>query len=221
MSMRASVLFVCAAAAQAVVIDRVAVTVGNDVITESEILEEIRVTALLNGEPLDLGPESRKRAAERLVDQDLIRREIRLGSYPQADAKQADHALAELRKSRFRSDAEYRAALARYGISESDLKAHLMWQLSALRFTDIRFRSDAPPPAEPAPPPAHNEADREANNTRGQVSASPAPGAMQQANRMAVPPPPAPGASVDEQLNQWLKAARSSTRVVFKKEAFE
>ena len=43
-----------AALAQAVIIDRVAVSVGNRVITESDIVREIRVTAFLNGAEPDL-----------------------------------------------------------------------------------------------------------------------------------------------------------------------
>ena len=37
----------------------------------------------------------------------------------------------------------YKHALASYGISEDDLKARLQWQLTVLRFIDVRFRSSA------------------------------------------------------------------------------
>ena len=42
-------LFIAAFACRAEVIDRIAVVVGNGVITESEILREIRLTAFLEG----------------------------------------------------------------------------------------------------------------------------------------------------------------------------
>ena len=32
----------------------------------------------------------------------------------------------------------------KYGIAEEQLKAHLLWQLTAIRFTDQRFRSQLP-----------------------------------------------------------------------------
>ncbi|HEY5163139.1 MAG TPA: hypothetical protein VII81_09020, partial [Terriglobales bacterium] len=63
------------AAVAAGVIDRVAVVVGTQVITESEVLLEVRLTEFFNGQPLDLGVDQRKAAAERLVDQQLIRNE--------------------------------------------------------------------------------------------------------------------------------------------------
>ena len=39
---------------------------------------------------------------------------------------------------------EYHAALQKYGIAEEQLKAHLLWQLTAIRFTDQRFRLQLP-----------------------------------------------------------------------------
>ncbi len=122
-----------------VTLDRVAVTVDNYVITESEVLEEIRVTAFQNGAPLDLGPASRKQAAERLIDQQLIRNEMRLSGFRQPDVSKA---LAEFKEKRFHGDdGAYRAALKRYGLIEDELKSHLEWQAAALQFTDYRFGS--------------------------------------------------------------------------------
>ena len=66
---------------RAEVIDRIAVTLDNQIITESEVAREIRLTAFLNGDPLDFSPEARRKAAGRLVEQKLIRREIDLGRY--------------------------------------------------------------------------------------------------------------------------------------------
>src|SRR5262249_49424474 len=65
------VLVLCAGRAE--IIDRVAVVVGNRVITESEILREVRLTAFLNGAPLDFSAASKRKTAERLVEQRLIR----------------------------------------------------------------------------------------------------------------------------------------------------
>ena len=69
-------LFTSLAVSPAAVLDRIAVTVGNDAITESEVMEEIRITSLLNNEPLDFSAPARRAAAERLVDQYLIRQEL-------------------------------------------------------------------------------------------------------------------------------------------------
>jgi hypothetical protein len=170
----------------AAVVDRVAVVVGKAVFTESEVLEEIRLTAFQGQEPLDLSPKARRAAAERLVDQQLIRNEMEIGSYLAPSDADVDRMLVDFRSQRFRTESEYRAALARYGITEPELKEHLRWELAALRFTDQRFRLTA------QAPPAQG-ADRAA------------PGTDQ----------------VEENMEAWLKEARSQTKIQFKKEAFQ
>ncbi|MBI1792128.1 MAG: hypothetical protein HYR60_31780, partial [Acidobacteria bacterium] len=108
------------------IVDRVAVRVGNAVIAESDILREIRLAAFLNGEPPDFGPGARRQTAERLVDQRLIRKEIETGRYPEPEPSGVEAVLKEALTSR--------RDLSAYRISEDDLKAHLTWQLTALRF---------------------------------------------------------------------------------------
>jgi hypothetical protein len=155
------------------VIDRVAVVVDNHVITQSELLREVRLTELMNGQPLDLGTEQRKTAADRLVDQQLIRNEMQIGSYPKPSPEEGDAMLKKFRQEHYASIPLYRAALEKYGVTEEELKQQLVWQLAAMRFTDLRFQV------------------RPANT------------------------------SVDQALDEWLKQQRSSTRIQFKKEAFE
>jgi hypothetical protein len=183
------------AAASAGVLDRIAVTVGNDAITEGEVLEEIRITSFLNGDSLDFSPTARRAAAERLVDQYLIRRELAGGGYGTPDPAQAGKVVDDLIQTRFHGRAEYEQKLKQYGISQDDLKAHLLFQLQAIEFTDLRF----------APPPPKNEADR---------TATPVSDNQQSAK-------PVVSDKVDQQLDAWLKQVRSQTRVEFKKGAFE
>src|SRR3954452_8778024 len=123
----------------AAVVDRVAVVVGNTVITETEVLQEARLEAFLNQAPLDLSAQQRKTAAGRLVDQQLVRNEMRIGSYPPPTPAEVDSMLANFRKENFANEQQYRAALEKYGITEDLLKQHLSWQLAAIRFTDLRF----------------------------------------------------------------------------------
>jgi hypothetical protein len=135
------------AAAAAGVIDRVAVVVGNQVITESEVLLEVRLTHFLNGQPLELSAAQRKAAAERLVDQQLIRNEMQVGGYAMPVESQGDAVLRKFRTENYSSIPAFRAALEKYGLTEDEVKRHLLWQAAAMGFTDQRFHMaiGAPP----------------------------------------------------------------------------
>jgi hypothetical protein len=124
------------------VVDRVAVVINKTVYTESEVLEELRLTELLNGEPLDLGPTARRNAADHLVDQELIRDEMQATGYTPSGSTDADVLLRDFRQQHFPSTTAYQAALEHYGITEDQLKQRLVWQVTALRFADFRFGSE-------------------------------------------------------------------------------
>src|SRR5882672_6940723 len=104
----------CCLSAWGAIIDRTAIVVGNHVVKDSDIDKEIRITSFLNNQPVDSSNAARKQAASRLIDQELIREQIRSGRYPIAPANEADSLLAQLKKDRFANDAEYQRALARY-----------------------------------------------------------------------------------------------------------
>lgn len=121
------------------IIDRIAITVANQVITESQIDEEIRVTAFMNRDPLDLSLEARKQAAARLIEQALIRREMELSRYPLPELADAGESLQTL-KAMYPSEAEFQKTLTEYTVTVDELTRRLWWQLTLLRFIDYRFR---------------------------------------------------------------------------------
>lgn len=127
-------------ASQAVLLDRLAATAGSEVITLGQVLDEIRVAAFLNREAPDFSPASKRRTAERLVDQALISREMRISRFPEPAPSEAEKMLAEIKRERFPTEEAFRKALEEYGITESCLLAHLNRQLARLRFTDYRFQ---------------------------------------------------------------------------------
>jgi hypothetical protein len=138
------------AAVAAGVIDRVAVVVGTQVITESEVLLEVRLTEFFNGQPLDLGADQRKAAAERLVDQQLIRNEMQIGGYPTPVESEGDAVLRKFRQDNYPGIPAFRAALENHGLTEDEVKRHLLWQAAAMRFTDLRFHMTMAAPATPS-----------------------------------------------------------------------
>ncbi|HEX4167334.1 MAG TPA: hypothetical protein VHZ55_17860 [Bryobacteraceae bacterium] len=124
----------------AVIIDRIAIVVGNSIVKDSDISRDIRVTDFLNGQGLDLGEKARKNAANRLIDQVFIRKEIQVGDYPVATPQQADQQLERLINERFKSEAAFQNTLKHYGITAPDLRSQFVWQLTVLSFIDARFK---------------------------------------------------------------------------------
>ena len=134
---------VAALGTSAAIIDRIVVVVDSSIIKTSDIDRDIRATALINQEPLDLSIAGQKRAVNRLIDQIFIRREIDIGGYPAASPEEADRELARLKHDRYRTSAAFQQALQKYGISAVDLHTQFQWQLTVLRFIDVRFRPGA------------------------------------------------------------------------------
>jgi hypothetical protein len=121
---------------RAEVIDRIAATVGKQVIAESQVTEEIRVTAFLDGKPADWSAENRTKTVNRLVDQALIRREIETAHFPEAAPEDGATLLAGLKSSM----KDFDQALAANRLSEAVLQKHLEWQVTFLRFVEYRFK---------------------------------------------------------------------------------
>jgi hypothetical protein len=111
----------------AVIVDRVAITVGNKVITESEIDLRIRLTAFENGEQPDFSLTARRQAAQRLIEQKLVEREMDVGRYPRVAPEVAKQLPAA-------------ATLKAYGLTTEDLTRDLAWQAELLTFLNLRFR---------------------------------------------------------------------------------
>jgi hypothetical protein len=121
------------------IIDRIAISAGNQVVTEGQVEEEIRLTAFLNHEKLNLSVAERKKAAGRLIEQALVKRDLDLSRYPLPASSDVDASLHEVKLS-YAPESLYQQMLQEYGISEDALKRRLLWQLTLLRFIDYRFR---------------------------------------------------------------------------------
>jgi hypothetical protein len=121
------------------IVDRIAASIGNHVITESEVMEEIRVTAFLDGSALDSSAEQKRKTVERLVDQELIRKEIVFTQFPYPSESDIKPLYAQVR-NRFPDESAYKTELRKYGLTDGDIRAHLQWQLMMLRFIDYRFQ---------------------------------------------------------------------------------
>ena len=126
---------------RAVIVDRVAVSVGNKVITDSEITARIRLTAFENSEAPVFNLMSRRDATKKLIDQKLIEREMEIGHYPHLPAERGPQLLGDFIKQNYKSSrVAFDAALTGAGISTADLQEDLLRQADFLTFLDLRFR---------------------------------------------------------------------------------
>jgi parvulin-like peptidyl-prolyl isomerase len=139
-----TILLLCLAGALngATVVDRMAVVVGKHVVKSSDIFRDLGATEFLNREQPNFSADARHKAADRLIEQTIIRDEIASGGYKWASSADADALLDKIRQERFGgSDARLGADLSRYGLTEQELREQLLWQLTVLRFIDQRFRA--------------------------------------------------------------------------------
>jgi hypothetical protein len=127
--------------ANAVIVDRVAVSVGTKVITDSEITERIHLSAFENGQAPDFSLMSRRDATKKLIDQKLIEREMDIGHYPHLAADRGAQLLGDFIRQNYKSDRPaFDAALTRASIRAADLQDDLLREADLLTFLDLRFR---------------------------------------------------------------------------------
>ncbi len=121
--------------------DRIAVTVGTRVIAESEVVQYIRCSAFLDGKVADLSGPSKRNAAAKVVDQVLLLDDA-AATRAVLPTEMAVDSLIEPIRARYATSPEYLDALRMAGITEAELKAHLLAGLRMLRYTDLRFRPE-------------------------------------------------------------------------------
>lgn len=195
------------------VIDRIAVTLDNQIITESEIALEIRLTAFLNGDSPEFSAEARKKAADRLIEQKLIRREMQIGRYLEPSKDDVEAMLKQIQTQKFEGPEDYRQTLEKCDLTEEDLKAHLLWQLALLRFVDARFR--------PGVQVTDDEIRASFESELAKLEKEAAPGKKPKLEDLRDPiRETLINQRVDQQLDEWLDATRKRTRIQFHPEAF-
>jgi hypothetical protein len=205
---------VLAITARGEIIDRIAVSVGNRVIAESDLNREIRVAAFLDGVKPDFSPAGKRATAQRMVEQVLIRRELETSRYPVPSAAEVAPVLAAFQKEHFPREGEYQRALADDGIADQDVKDLLLWQRTLLLFIEVRFQSAVQVTGqdiqdyfdkvvEPAAEAAHPGQPIALEDYRDRIEQT------------------LTGQRADREMDTWLKEVRSHTEVVFHEEVFQ
>jgi hypothetical protein len=202
-----------AGAQAAVVIDRIAVIVDRNVIKLSDVERDLRLTAFLNGATLDLGPKAKRQAAERLVDQQIIRRNLAAGGYQRATDVQADSLLTQIRRDRFADSTEkLRAALARYSLTTEELQLELLWQITVLEFIQQRFQQEVYVSDEDI----HAYYDQHVADLSRDHRQNRSFDALQPDIHRLLE-----GEAINKEFEDWIGSARQRTRIVYREGAFQ
>ena len=123
------------------VVDRVVTTINGHVVLQSDWEQEIALEALSNGrDPDSFTSDERKAALNRLIDQELLREQVRPTQPPPAD--QVAARVAEVRKLQLDcpTDESWHAKLQRYGLTQSALEKHFADQIQLMKSVEDRLR---------------------------------------------------------------------------------
>ena len=130
-------------AGAAEVIDRIVATVNGHIILLSDWEDSLRFEAFSGGRELDaLTPADRKAALDHLIDQELLREQLRSADSTHASPEEVTARVAEIRQQypEAQSESGWRALLERYQLDEESLRRRVAVQLDLLGLVDSRLR---------------------------------------------------------------------------------
>ena len=125
------------------ILDRIVATVNNQIILQSEWEDAVRYEAFAAGRSLDqIQAGDRKAALDHLIDQELLREQMDFSDLPHANREEVEKSIGEIRKQHpgAETEAGWQTALARYGLTENELKRRVALQIDLMRLVDARLR---------------------------------------------------------------------------------
>jgi peptidyl-prolyl cis-trans isomerase SurA len=125
------------------VIDRIVATVNGRVILQSDWDEALCYESVLNGHAAgQFGDDDRRAVLDRLIDQELLRGQMKLAEFQPATEAEAAARVAEARRQypEATTDAGWHSVLARFHLTEKDLQAHVQHQIDLMRLVDAHLR---------------------------------------------------------------------------------
>jgi peptidyl-prolyl cis-trans isomerase SurA len=123
------------------IVDRMVANVNGHILLQSDWEEEVAFEAFVDGRsPDSFTSEQRKAALDRLIDQELLREQVRPSEKAAAD--EIARRVSEVRKlyPEAASDEGWRAALQHCGISQADLEKRLGDGIQLMRLVEARLR---------------------------------------------------------------------------------
>jgi peptidyl-prolyl cis-trans isomerase SurA len=138
-----SVLLIVPEHGSAQVIDRIVATVNGHIILQSDWDEALCYEALLTNRTLaQFTDDDRRAVLDRLIDQELLREQMKSADFPHATDAEVAARVADARKQypQATSSDAWQALLAEYHLAEKDLFAHVRKQIDVMRLVDARLR---------------------------------------------------------------------------------
>jgi hypothetical protein len=125
------------------VLDRLVATINGHAVLASDWDDEVRYESFMSGRPLEaVTSEDRKAALDRLIDQELLREQMRSSDFKPVSSdeieKQWDSVRAEY--ARDHESSSWSAALDSYGLTDAVAKDRIAVELNQLRFVDAHLR---------------------------------------------------------------------------------
>lgn len=125
------------------IVDRIVATVNGHAILQSDWEDALHYEAFIAGHSSEqLTSAERKAALDRLIDQELLRQQIRSADFQHASDQEIAARIQEIRRQYpgADSDSGWHAALTRYGLTQKELKNRVALQLDLLGLVDARLR---------------------------------------------------------------------------------
>ncbi len=123
------------------IIDRIAAIVGSEAITLSDVRDEQRVQAFLNGAELAATADGGMDVLRMLVNRRLVHLDLAMTPFLVAEDSDVSELMRELREHAFIGGKDFAGALAHYGLAEEVLLQHLRDQISFERYVAFRFKT--------------------------------------------------------------------------------
>jgi peptidyl-prolyl cis-trans isomerase SurA len=124
-------------------LDRIVATVNGHIILESDWDDALRYEAFVDAGPLNQLPAAERKAAlDRLIDQELLREQMRSSEFKRATPEEVAQRVQEIRQqyAEAKSDEGWLALLRRYGLTPEELAQHVALQLDLMSLVDARLR---------------------------------------------------------------------------------
>lgn len=124
-------------------LDRIVATVNTHAILQSDWDDEVHYECFMSGrEPADVTAEQRKSALERLIDQEILREQMRVTDLKPAGADEIKKQIEDLKNDQLREHPgqSWAMMLSRYRLTDRVVEEHVAAELEQFQLVDLRFR---------------------------------------------------------------------------------